>query len=67
MFAFVKKLIAKKNNATVSIIQTLHGIGKRRIINEISIPNPHTLNMMFLFLFLSVISPSLFVNRKIEL
>ena len=68
MFAFVKKLIPKKNSAIVSITHVLIGkFGISRMENEAIIPIPQTRKMIFLILFLSVISPTLFVKRKIEL
>ena len=67
MFAFVKKLMPKKDSAAVSVIHILHGIGISTIQNDAIIPIPQTLNIIFLALFFGVITPSLFVKRNREL
>lgn len=67
MFAFVKKLMPKKNNATVSMIHTAHRTGKSNKQNDATIPIPQTRKIIFRIFFFLVTDSVPFVKRKIEL
>ena len=68
MSALVKKLIAKKNKATVSTNQILIGNdGNNSNKKDATIPMPQIRYITFLIFLLRVIFPDDFVNRKNEL